>query len=70
MTVKQLHSIMPTNEKMFICWNGLARELDRANEMEILAYGDYVISRLLALSESVVEIELMAHPVKAVTANG
>lgn len=66
MTVKQLHDIMPIGEKMFISWNGLARELDRENSMEILAYGDYLISQLFALSENAVEVELMAKPVKAV----
>lgn len=64
MTVKQLHEIAPTNQKIYIGWNGSIQELDRMNMLELHAYGNYQIAKILAIEENEIEADLQAQPVK------
>ena len=64
MTIKQLHDLTPADHKIYIGWNGITRELDRINILEMNAYGVYSIASIYALGENKIEADLAAQPVK------
>jgi len=64
MTIKQLHELTPSDQKLYIGWNGFTQELNRKNALELHAYGNYSISKIMAVSEDTIEADLLAQPVK------
>ena len=64
MTIRQLNELAPADHKIYIEWSGLCRELDRHDTLELHAYGDYKIAKILAIEENKIEADLQAQPVK------
>ena len=64
MTIKQLHDIVPADQKIYIGWNGTIREFERDNALEMNAFGSYSIASIFALDENKIEADLMAQPVR------
>lgn len=64
MTIKQLHDMTPADQKIYIGWQGITQELDRNNALELHAFGNYSICKIMAISEDKLEADLAAQPVK------
>ena len=64
MTIKQLHDLTPADQKIFIGWNGVTQELNRNSYLELHAFGNYSISKIIAIDEDRIEADLAAQPVK------
>lgn len=64
MTIRQLHELTPTNQKIFIGWDGSTQQLNRSNPLELTAYGDFSIAKIIAISEYTIEADLLSQPVK------
>jgi hypothetical protein len=64
MTIKQLHDMTPADQKIYIGWNGFTQELDRNNYLEMHAYGNYSVSKIMAIAADKIEADLLAQPVK------
>ena len=64
MTIRQLHNITDEETRIYIGWDGGTSELNRKNPLELDAYGQYKIGRILAMAENKIEADLLAQPVK------
>lgn len=62
MTIKQLHDITGRNTTIFITWDGSIYELDRENNLNMAAYGNFVVSQINALGETEIEAVIKAIP--------
>lgn len=64
MTIRQLHDMTPADQKIYIGWQGITQELDRNNVLELHAYGNYSVYKIMAIAEDKIEADLAAQPVK------
>ena len=62
MTIKQLHDITGRNTTIFISWDGSIYELDRENNLNMAAYGNFIISQINAINETAIEAIIKAIP--------
>lgn len=64
MTVKEMLAMLETPERVDLTWNGNLVHFNFHSEIEVEAWGDYVVRNLCAVKEGVVELVLAALPIK------
>lgn len=64
MTLAQLNALAPADQKILVGWQGMTQTLDRGNPLELHAYGAYLVAKIMAVSEDILEADLLAQPVK------
>ena len=56
MTIKELHEITPPQTTIYVGLDGNCRPLDRLDPVEMVAYGPYIIGRIIAAGENEIEV--------------
>ncbi len=66
MTVAEAISVLKSAKKILIVWNGLCTAIDPDNELEMDAYGKYLVKRIEnCFRKDEYEIQVAACPMKA-----
>lgn len=66
MIVKEAIKVLKSAKEVRLCWGGLAFRLDRDDELQMDAFGSYVVSEIAAgeLTPDIYEISIAMKPVK------
>lgn len=64
MTIKELLNITPANTTILIGYSDNVRKLDRENEIEIAAFGPFVIEKITPTGTYELEADVLTRPVR------
>lgn len=64
MTVKEMLDMLDDPKEVNLSWDGTLVYFNFRNEIEVNVWGDYIVKKLCAVKEGVVEFVLAALPVK------
>ena len=64
MTIKELHNIPDRDTTICMSWDGALYELNRDSVLSLEAYGNFIVSRILAMNETTIEAAIKAIPAK------
>lgn len=65
-TVKEAIRLLSGAKKVGVCWGGCVTDIDPTNELEMDAYGSYVVTRISeGVEKSTYELQISMYPVKA-----
>lgn len=63
-SVKDALALLRPTDDIKLAWNGLLIDFDQQSDLDVAAYGDFVVEGIRANGEDALELDLLAEPVR------
>ena len=64
-TVKDILFLLKDANEILIAWDGFTRQISKDNELDVDAYGKYIVKQISSFNPHEYELAILVQPVKA-----